>query len=73
MMFLHQGLENIKELKYHPIYNEVLVGTGSNGLHVFKPCMDDDLKSLDEEGNMFNNEIIRENDLDAKLAAMKIQ
>jgi hypothetical protein len=59
-------------LKYHPIYNEVLVSTGSNGLHVFKPCMDDDLKSLDEEGTMFNNEVINEKDLDQRLAQMNI-
>ncbi len=49
MMFLHQGLENIKELKYHPIYNELLIATGSNGVHLFKPCLDDDLRSLEED------------------------
>jgi len=28
LMFLHQGLEHIKELKFHPIYYELIAATG---------------------------------------------
>lgn len=71
LIFLHQGLEHIKELKYHPIYNEVVGATGHNGFHVFKPCLDDEIESEHSE-NMFNNEVIKESELDQKLAQMKI-
>lgn len=36
-MFIHQGQEEIKEIRYHPIYYEMVVSTASNGINAFKP------------------------------------
>lgn len=37
---------------YHPIYNEMLMCTGSNGFHVFKPAINDAANiSSESEGN----------------------
>jgi ribosome assembly protein RRB1 len=36
-MFVHQGQEEIKEIRYHPIFYEMLVSTAANGLNAFKP------------------------------------
>lgn len=51
-MFIHQGQEEIKEIRFHPIYYEMLVSTASNGINIFKPCFtggdDDDDEGMDE-------------------------
>jgi len=31
----------MKELKYHPIYDEMLICTGLDGIHLFKPALDE--------------------------------
>ena len=41
----------MKELRYHPIYYEVLISTSNDGIHAFKPAFDEEnaLGSLIEE------------------------
>lgn len=51
MMFLHQGLDNIKEIMYHPNYYEMICATGSNGFHAFKPAINDAINSSSSEGD----------------------
>ena len=41
LVFLHQGQKNIKDLKWHPSYKNLLVSTAENGINVFKPAFDD--------------------------------
>jgi ribosome assembly protein RRB1 len=49
LVFLHQGQENIKDLKFHPIYKDFIVSTAENGINVFKPGFVDDNSVNDED------------------------
>jgi len=50
LIFLHQGQENIKDIKFHPAYKNFLVSTAENGINVFRPAFDDDSSiATDEE------------------------
>ncbi len=53
LIFLHQGQENIKDLKFHPHYRNFLVSTAENGINVFKPAFDDEDSINDEEEEMY--------------------
>lgn len=37
LMFLHQGQDDIKELRFHPYYECMIASTASNGLNIFRP------------------------------------
>jgi ribosome assembly protein RRB1 len=50
LVFLHQGQENIKELKFHPVYRNFIGSTAENGMNLFKPGFgDEDSSSVDSE------------------------
>jgi ribosome assembly protein RRB1 len=50
LIFLHQGQENIKDIKFHPAYKNFLVSTAENGINIFRPAFDDDSSiATDEE------------------------
>ena len=53
----------MKELKYHPIYYDVILSTASDGFHIFKPALDD---VNDDESEEDPKEIpkIKESELD---------
>ena len=63
LMFVHQGQEEIKEIRYHPVYYEMMVSSASDGINIFKPCFD-----LPEQEFDCNEDLkrrpIREQDLD---------
>jgi len=40
MMFLHQGQNNIKELRFHPQYSCVIATTAEDSFNVFKPNLE---------------------------------
>lgn len=42
LLFLHQGQEDLKECKWHPVYQNVLISTASDGYNVFEPAIDVD-------------------------------
>ena len=46
LLFLHQGQNNIKDLKFHPYYKDFLVSTAEDGINVMKPNFNDD-ESMD--------------------------
>lgn len=53
LIFLHQGQENIKELKFHPLFKNFIVSTAENGINVFKPGFgDEDSVASDEDQDM---------------------
>jgi ribosome assembly protein RRB1 len=55
LVFLHQGQENIKELKFHPLFKNLIVSTAENGINVFKPGFggdEDSVASDDEDMNI---------------------
>lgn len=46
LLFLHQGQNNIKDLKFHPYYKDFLVSTAEDGINVMRPNFNDD-ESMD--------------------------
>lgn len=40
LMFLHQGQENIKEIRFHPIYDSMIVSTAEDSYNIFRPNFD---------------------------------
>jgi ribosome assembly protein RRB1 len=49
LIFLHQGQENIKDLKFHPIYKNLITSTAENGINVFRPAFDEDSSIASDE------------------------
>lgn len=49
LVFLHQGQENIKDVKYHPYYQDMLISSAENGINLLKPNFEDDDESEEED------------------------
>lgn len=49
IIFLHQGQDNIKELRWSPYLNNTLMTTALNGFNLFQPGTDQDISEEDEE------------------------
>eukprot|EP01017_Pseudomicrothorax_dubius_P048078 TRINITY_DN8696_c0_g1_i1.p1 TRINITY_DN8696_c0_g1~~TRINITY_DN8696_c0_g1_i1.p1 ORF type:complete len:560 (+),score=176.48 TRINITY_DN8696_c0_g1_i1:124-1803(+) len=50
LLFLHQGQDDVKELRWHPVYTEMIISTAANGFHAFKPNLEDDeMREFDDE------------------------
>jgi ribosome assembly protein RRB1 len=41
LLFLHQGQEDLKEVRWHPVYPNVLMTTALDGYNVFEPAIDE--------------------------------
>jgi ribosome assembly protein RRB1 len=41
-MFLHQGQDNMKELRFHPYFKEMIVTTAEDSFNIFKPNLEPD-------------------------------
>ncbi|CAD8210558.1 unnamed protein product [Paramecium octaurelia] len=74
LMFVHQGQKDLKELKYHPIYYEMIVSTSANGFNVFKPTLDEEEKKSEQsEEDQAQIPVIKEEDLNKYFQQMSIQ
>lgn len=51
LMFVHQGQQDLKEIRWHPIYEEVLLSTAADGFNIFKPNLNEDDDLNDDEEN----------------------
>lgn len=49
VIFLHQGQENIKELRWSPYLHNTLMTTALNGFNLFQPGTDQEVSEDDEE------------------------
>ena len=54
LVFLHQGQENLKDVKYHPYYDNMLISTAEDGINIFKPNFNGDEEN-EEDDFTFNN------------------
>ena len=48
LMFLHQGQSNIKELRFHPYYREMILTTAEDSYNIFRPNLEPDEDEEDE-------------------------
>jgi len=46
LVFLHQGQENLKEIRFHPVYKNFIGSTAENGMNIFKPGFGDEDSSV---------------------------
>jgi len=66
LVFLHQGQINLKDVKFHPIFKNMLISSAENGLNLFRPNFtdeaseDDDDEKMDEEDDKVEDK--KEND-----------
>ncbi|EAS04841.1 histone-binding protein RBBP4 or subunit C of Caf1 complex protein (macronuclear) [Tetrahymena thermophila SB210] len=77
LMFVHQGQQDMKELRYHPKYYEMIVSTAADGFHIFKPALNDEEENEKEKEDLENEDLskipkIKESDLNAYLAKMSL-
>ena len=53
LVFLHQGQINLKDVKFHPVFKNMLISSAENGLNLFRPAFSeeesDDDEKMDEE------------------------
>ena len=49
IVFLHQGQENLKDVKFHPYFKNVVCSTAENGINLFKPAFEEDSDDDNEE------------------------
>jgi len=68
LMFLHQGQDDIKELRFHPIYDCMLASTAGDGVNLFRPNFNPkEDESSDEENAEEIKEEKNENDSEEEL------
>lgn len=48
VIFLHHGQEDIKEIRWHPVYKDVLLTTAHSGFNLFKPAINEDAASEED-------------------------
>ncbi len=49
LMFLHQGQDDIKELRFHPYYENVIASTAGDGINLFRPNFSPQHEDSDSE------------------------
>jgi len=49
LVFLHQGQENLKDVKFHPYYDSFLLSTAESGINCFKPNFSPDEENEEDD------------------------
>ena len=68
----------MKELRYHPRYNEMIISTSLDGFNVFKPALDDEEEANrekeeeEEENDKGKIKVIKESELNDYLARLSL-
>ena len=52
LVFLHQGQINLKDVKFHPVFKNMLISSAENGLNLFRPNFTDEASEDDEDEKM---------------------
>ena len=52
LVFLHQGQINLKDVKFHPVFKNMLISSAENGLNLFRPNFVDEESEDDEDEKM---------------------
>ena len=52
LVFLHQGQINLKDVKFHPVFKNMLISSAENGLNLFRPNFTDEASDDDEDEKM---------------------
>ena len=52
LVFLHQGQINLKDVKFHPVFKNMLISSAENGLNLFRPNFIDEASEDDEDEKM---------------------
>lgn len=58
VIFIHHGQEDIKEIRWHPIYKDVLMTTAHTGFNIFKAAINEDAPSEEDSDEENRLEII---------------
>jgi ribosome assembly protein RRB1 len=49
LVFLHQGQINVKDVKFHPLFKDMLISSAENGLNLFRPNFKDEASDEDDD------------------------
>ena len=49
LVFLHQGQINLKDVKFHPVFKNMLISSAENGLNLFRPNFTDEASEDDDD------------------------
>lgn len=52
LLFLHQGQEDVKDVKWHPSYTNILMTSASDGYNVFQPGIDEEGSELESPNDL---------------------
>ena len=64
LVFLHQGQINLKDVKFHPVFKNMLISSAENGLNLFRPNFTDEASEEDDEDEKMED--IKENKKNVK-------
>jgi len=56
LVFLHQGQINLKDVKFHPVFKNMLISSAENGLNLFRPNFTDEASEEDDEDEKMEEE-----------------
>ena len=62
LVFLHQGQINLKDVKFHPVFKNMLISSAENGLNLFRPNFTDETSEDDEDEKMEEEKDKNKND-----------
>ena len=62
LVFLHQGQINLKDVKFHPVFKNMVISSAENGLNLFRPNFTDEASEDDEDEKMEEEKDNNKND-----------